>query len=246
MGTENYQRAYCEGFVAGTIAPVDSPHLRRQLDETLRAAELRPGDRVLEVGCGMGRFTLALASRGIAIEGLDFSPVLLERLRAFEGQRFNIPLHVADIDAPPASLDGQFDAVMAFFVLHHLPDLNRTMAAVARLLKPGGRAVFLDVNGWNPLFYLEIFLTPGMTWRGDKGFWNMRPGVLVPAMEAAGLQSVRAHRFGLFPAPVANTALGARVEARVEQLPVPWPLQAYQLFTARRTPARSVVEAFSR
>ncbi len=95
-----FQRAYCEGAISRTIVPRDSRHVSRQLHETLRIAAITSNERVLEVGCGMGRFTLRLAERGVGIEGLDLSPALLDRLRANGGTRLNIPLHCADLLAP--------------------------------------------------------------------------------------------------------------------------------------------------
>ena len=159
------------------MVPSGSPYLRRHDDALVGFAGLQPGQRVLEVGCGMGRYTLLLAERGIAVEGLDLSPVLLERLRAFDGGRFDVPLHVADVIEPPAALLGRFDAVVGFFTLHHLHDLacrcGRWPAAV-----PGGRIAFLEPNPYNPLYYVQMAITPEMTWEGDRGMLRMRRSVI--------------------------------------------------------------------
>lgn len=85
---------------------------------------------MLDVGCGMGRYTLILAERGFALEGLDLSPVLLQRLRVFNGGRFNIPLHGADVMNPPAELQERFDAVVGFFALHHMHELEGVLERV--------------------------------------------------------------------------------------------------------------------
>ena len=110
-----FQRDYCENAISRTIVPRQSRHLRRQLDETMRVAGISSADRVLEVGCGMGRFTLMLAERGVHVEGLDLSPGLLDRLRAYGGERFDIPLHCADALEPPAALRDAFDVVAGVF-----------------------------------------------------------------------------------------------------------------------------------
>ncbi len=234
MDGNGFQRAYCEDFVAGTIVPRTSRHLTRQLDELLRVADLRPQDRVLEVGCGMGRFTLQLAERGVQVEGLDFSPVLLDRLRAFERGRFDIPLHVGDALSPPRELDGRFDAAVGFFVLHHLQDLDDAIKAIARVLKPRGRLVFLDANGYNPLFYLQILITPGMTWQGEKGMSRMRPKVVFQAMRRAGLHRPAVTRFGFLPSIVVDRTWGARLDAGLERFGLPDVLHAFQVFSAER------------
>ena len=212
------QREYCEHAISRTIVPRDSPHLRRQLDETIRMAELSGVDRVLEVGCGMGRFTLMLAERGVRVEGLDLSPGLLDRLRAFGGARYDIPLHCADALDPPATLNASFDVVLGFFVLHHLKDLQRAVAAMSRMLKPGGRLVLLDANGWNPLFYLQMLMMPGCRGEATKA-WRDATRRRLCAMRNAGLSrrcpdsgSCRLRR---------RSARGSRLDLAIERLPLP-------------------------
>ena len=120
-----YQREYYDGVVKRTMIPSGTPYLQRHVDQLVRVAGLKPGERVLDVGCGMGRYTLILAERGYAVEGLDLSPVLLQRLRVFNGGRFNIPLHSADVMDPPPALRERFDAIVGFFALHHMHELER-------------------------------------------------------------------------------------------------------------------------
>jgi SAM-dependent methyltransferase len=230
-----FQRAYCEGPVSRTITPRESRHVVRQLNEVLRVAALTTDDRVLEVGCGMGRFTLKLAERGINVEGLDLSPVLLDRLRASAGERLNIRLHCSDVLAPPPALHDSFDVVLAFLVLHHLRDVGDAIAAMALMLKPGGRLIILDANGYNPLFYLQIVLMRGITWQGDKGMMQMRPRIVRDAMLKAGLHESAVTRFGFLPAFVTDRAWGSRLDAALERLPLPDVLHAFQIFSARRT-----------
>ncbi len=230
-----FQRAYCEDAISRTIVPRDSRHVRRQLAEVTRVAALTSKDRVLEVGCGMGRFSLMLAERGIRVEGLDQSPLLLDRLRAHNGGRFDIPLHCSDALAPPTALHDSFDVVLGFFVLHHLQDIDKAIVAMSRLLKPGGRVVLLDANGYNPLFYLQILLMPGMTWKGDKGMAQMRPGVVFGAMRNAGLSELALARFGFLPAFVVDRPWGSRLDLAMERVPLPDVLHAFQIFSARRS-----------
>jgi len=229
-----FQRDYCENAISRTIVPRDSRHLRRQLDETMRVAGVSSADRVLEVGCGMGRFTVMLAERGVQVEGLDLSPGLLRRLRANGGARFDIPLYCADALEPPPALSGSFDVVLGFFVLHHLKDLHAAVAAMSRMLKPGGRLVLLDANGWNPLFYLQMLMVPGMTWRGDKGMAQMRPSVVFGAMRNAGLGRLALSRFGFLPSFVVDRRWGSRLDLAMERLPLPDVFHAFQIFSAEQ------------
>jgi SAM-dependent methyltransferase len=228
------QRRYFEGSPKRGMRPAETPYLQRHVDELLRVADVRVDDHLLEVGCGMGRYTLILAQRGLRAEGLDLSPVLLDRLRAFDGGRFNIPLHCADVAASPPDLHACFDAVVGFFTLHHVHDLTLCFQAIVQLLKPGGRVVFLEPNPFNPLYYVQMVVTPGMTWQGDGGIVRMRPEVVFGAMRRAGLANLTLDRFGFFPPRLANAHWGPAAEVALERLPVLRPVLPFQLFKGER------------
>jgi SAM-dependent methyltransferase len=229
----DHNRAQIEYFEhAGKQAmrPTSTPYVERQVDALLRFAGLGAGHHLLDVGCGMGRYTLPLAERGLSVAGIDLSRTLLDRLEAFNAGRHEIPLHCADILELPESLERTFDAVVGFFTLHHLHDLSASFAAMARLVRPGGRIAFLEPNPLNVLYYIQLVVAPGMSWQGDKGILNMRPRTVFGAMEEAGLTSPTLRRFGLFPPFAANRPLGARLERRLEHVPLWRPFLAFQLF----------------
>ncbi|MFQ5737484.1 MAG: class I SAM-dependent methyltransferase [Acidobacteriota bacterium] len=228
------QTDYFSRRLKSTMLPAATPYISRQVDEVLQLARVTSENRVLEVGCGMGRYTLELAARRIRIEGLDLTPSLLDQLRKFEAARFSIPLHCADIAQPPAQLLGRFDRIIGFFTLHHLHDLGACFQGMAGCLKPGGRIVFLEPNPFNLLYYLQILLTPGMTWQGDRGILNTRPGVVFSAMSGAGLADLRLKRCGFFPPFLANRSWAATLETSLELLPLLHPFLPFQLFHGRR------------
>jgi SAM-dependent methyltransferase len=223
------QIEYFEHAGKEAMRPTSTPYVERQVDTLVGFAGLAAGDHILDVGCGMGRYTLPLAERGLAVEGIDLSRTLLDRLAAFNAGRHEIPLHCADILELPGSLDGTFDAAVGFFTLHHLRDLPASFAAMARLVRPGGRIAFLEPNPLNVLYYIQLAVAPGMSWRGDKGILNMRPRTVFGAMEEAGLTSPTLERFGLFPPFAANRPLGARLERCLERVPLWQRLLAFQL-----------------
>jgi SAM-dependent methyltransferase len=232
---ERHNRAQIEYFErAGKHAmrPTDSNYVQRQVDGLVECADLSRGERVLDVGCGMGRYTFALADRGLAVEGLDLSENLLEQFREFDSGRYGIPLHCADVVDPPDELRGRFDAVVGFFTLHHLHDLAGCLSAMAGLAKPGGRIVFLEPNPLNPLYYIQMLLVPGMSWSGDRGILNMREQKVFGAMAAAGLVKPRLERFGFFPPFVVNRRFGPGLEDALERFPLWRANLPFQLFRA--------------
>ncbi|MDW8185563.1 MAG: class I SAM-dependent methyltransferase, partial [Anaerolineae bacterium] len=175
-----------------------------------------------------------LAERGFRVEGLDLSPFLIERMREYNGGRYDIPVYCADIHQPPEELCGRYDAVVGFFVLHHLADLHKAFAAIGRLLRPGGRAVFLEPNPYNPLYYAQLLITPGMSWSAEQGIWNMRPGVVFSAMQATGMTRIGMTRYGFFPPFLSNRAWGMRLERALEQISLWRPFLPFQLFRGER------------
>lgn len=227
------QRDYFEGTDQRTLKPTGSRYLRRHVDRITRFAGIRPGDRVLEIGCGLGRYTLLLAEMGVDVEGLDLSPSLLDQLRTFPGAA-DIPLHAHDLLECPPGMLGTFDAVIGFFVLHHVHDVQACMRMAASLVRPGGRVAFLEPNPWNPLYYVQIFATPEMSWQPERGMLSMRPNLLFPIMSQAGLVNVGFERFGLFPPFVTNRKVGARIESAAEKLPLGTPSRPFALFGGER------------
>jgi len=230
---ERHNRTQIDYFVrAGKHAmqPADSHYIQRQVDRLAAFAGLSQGERVLDVGCGMGRYTFALADHGLIVEGLDLSESLLERFRLYDAGRYAIPLHCADVLDPPRELEGRFDAVVGFFTLHHLHDLAGCLGAMRSIAKPSGRIVFLEPNPFNALYYIQMLVVPGMNWRGDRGILSMREDTVFDAMRTAGLRNPSLDRFGFLPPFLVNRPWGPRVEDTLESFR-PWrKLLPFQLF----------------
>jgi SAM-dependent methyltransferase len=226
------QQEYFGHRIKRTMLPERTPYVVRQVEEVLRFGDLRPGETILDVGCGMGRHAFLLRERGLRVEGLELSPFLVDRMRDFDGGRYGIPVHCGDIHSCPPELHGRYDALVGFFVLHHIADLRQAFRSVASLLKPGGRAVFLEPNPLNPLYYIQILITPGMSWAGERGMLRMRPRLVAQAMEQSGLRLAALDRYGFFPPFLANRPWGAALDRTLEKVPFLRPFLPFQLFRA--------------
>jgi SAM-dependent methyltransferase len=101
--------------------------------------------RVLDLGCGTGYDSLALARRGFQVAGIDYAQVAVDeaiRLAGVDG--VSIDFRRGDIGLPLPYVDGAFDAVISNLVLHSFDDvvLGRIVAEVDRCLGPGGLFLF--------------------------------------------------------------------------------------------------------
>jgi SAM-dependent methyltransferase len=99
--------------------------------------------RVLDVGCGMGELAEQLGKEGIEVVAIDLSPRMVELAR----QR-GVDARVADVQQLPFA-DGEFDLVVAAWVLYHVPDLARALLEIARVLEPGGHLLAATVGPEN-------------------------------------------------------------------------------------------------
>jgi demethylmenaquinone methyltransferase / 2-methoxy-6-polyprenyl-1,4-benzoquinol methylase len=105
-------------------------------------AAVHPGDRVLDVCCGTGDLALAAHAVGGRVTGLDFSERMLDRaVRKSE----EIEWRRGDALRLPFG-DESFDAVTVGFGVRNLGDLNRGLAELRRVLRPGGRAAVLEIT----------------------------------------------------------------------------------------------------
>ncbi len=123
---------------------------RGSLNKALAAASgARAGDRVLDIGCGPGRFAQVLAEtvgpQGEVV-GVDPSPSMIEYANRHTARQANCRFELAaaqSLDLP----DAAFDVVTSTFAMHHIPPGDRVaaMAHMFRVLRPGGRLLIADV-----------------------------------------------------------------------------------------------------
>jgi SAM-dependent methyltransferase len=117
-----------------------SYNIERPMVERL-AGEVR-GQRVLELGCGSGVYSVWFAERGATVTGLDLSEVMIELARnRARAHTVEADLRVGDISKSLPFPDAEFDLVFTATVLHYVRDLAGVMKEAARVIKPGGRLV---------------------------------------------------------------------------------------------------------
>jgi SAM-dependent methyltransferase len=110
--------------------------------------DVEPGTRVLDVGCGVGRWSRLLAAKGAQVTGVDLSPTMIaqaQRRAAAEGVAARCQFRVQDLSN--LEVDGQFDVVLGVTVLQHILDpqlLREAVRGMTARLAPGGRMILLE------------------------------------------------------------------------------------------------------
>jgi ArsR family transcriptional regulator len=108
------------------------------------AAFARPEWVVGDLGCGTGQTTAVLAPFVARVVAIDESAAMLQAARKRLHGLDNVDLRRGELEALPID-DGRLDAATLMLVLHHVPEPQRAIAEVARVLKPGGRLIFVDM-----------------------------------------------------------------------------------------------------
>lgn len=117
---------------------------------------------VLEYGCGPYSYASLMLPHGARVAGIDISPVALRQYRERVARVRPGAAMPCVMNAEALGFaDASFDLVCGNGILHHL-DIAAALAEVARVLKPGGRAIFLEPMGHNPLLRLYRHITPNL------------------------------------------------------------------------------------
>jgi ubiquinone/menaquinone biosynthesis C-methylase UbiE len=125
-----------------------SPGLEKVTAAVVAAAHARPGDRIVDLGCGAGRVSLRLAERGARVLAVDGSQAVLRRLAATARERSLTGLEVLARPIDSLSLPaGSADLIVTSYALHRLRDADkqRLVAAAYHWLRPGGTFIVADM-----------------------------------------------------------------------------------------------------
>jgi 2-polyprenyl-3-methyl-5-hydroxy-6-metoxy-1,4-benzoquinol methylase len=126
-------------------------HLTQQL-ALAKHLRVAAGTEVLDLGCGIGRWSRQLARRGAHVVGVDLAPSMIEEARR-RSPRGALPIDYYVDDLRTLDLGRIFDLVLAVTVLQHILDdgeFTRAAKNIARHLAPGGRAVLLEAAPSRP------------------------------------------------------------------------------------------------
>ena len=170
--------------------------VHRLAGEALEWLAPRPGQRILDLGCGDGQLTRRIAAAGASVVGVDASPEMLAAARAN-----GIAAEQGNAEALPFP-DHAFDAVFSNAALHWVRNQNAMLAQVHRVLMPGGRFA-AEMGGHGNIAAIRVAFQAVLARHGFahlSGDTNFYPTPEEYTRLLQG-QSFRVDRIGLFPRP---------------------------------------------
>jgi ubiquinone/menaquinone biosynthesis C-methylase UbiE len=227
------RRFAAEGHGLAAVCSYGMPEFYNRAIQLEQRLALRPwlrvarGCRVLDVGCGVGRWSRLLARRGAKVTGIDLSPTMIaeaERRAAHAGVAERCTFHVQDVS--DLRVGGQFDVVLAVTVLQHIldpMDLRAAVTAMSRRLAPGGRIVLLEAAPDNAVSRCDSTI-----------FEARRRAVYLDLFRACGLR-VRCLT-GVDPAPFRT-----RLLPHIRKLPRWWAAALLALATGLSLPVNALL-----
>lgn len=165
---------------------------QRFREKIVAAANLHPGDKVLDVGCGTGTLTVLMAER-VGAEGEVVGVDLSQRMLAAARRKANHPnliFREANAEAIPYP-EGYFDVVTATYILHEMQRRGRecAMNEIRRVLRKNGRLVVVDMHEPKSYWRRGVFRLL-MLWE-DETAWDLVRNGLQKELSVAGFQHIR-------------------------------------------------------
>ncbi len=201
-----------------------------------------PGSDVLDLCCGSGSYLVPVLDRVRSAVGVDFSSTLLDAFRSNLNGELPEKLRLIEADARSLPVESEsVDFVWSFTSLYYVPEVQRALAEVGRVLRPGGHAVLEIGNLWSLNTVLTRYHYRNSGWACP---FHVSPSRMMQGLRGAGLvvkerrcfqilpmYSAPRRLFYLYPLlhPVWKRLMGVQVGAKMldERVSTAWPLRQF-------------------
>lgn len=179
-------------------------YVHGQYERLVKAAvPVIPEAKYLEVGCGTGRFTTTYAAHGLDLTAVDISDEMLAttKVKLQTAAPANTRVKLLKEDARATKFEANaFDVVFSFNVINHVPEYERVITEVGRVLKPGGCFVVGYPSLWS--VYLPYAMLVNLTRRSiRRGVYTRWPSTPALVRQARGLGLTVERSMGMFHCP---------------------------------------------
>jgi cyclopropane-fatty-acyl-phospholipid synthase len=197
---------------------------QRKMDFVIKSCALKPGDCVLDVGCGWGSFMEHACQLGIKVTGLTISHQSEKFVQALI-DRLQLPARVLNQDFLRHEATESYDAIVILGVMEHLPDYPTVLQRIMRLLKPGGR-VYLDASAFRQKHAKPTFISRYI-FPGDHSFFCLHEFLSVVARTPLEVLAVYNDRHNYY---LTCKAWAEHLEAARDDIIRRWGEEQYRCF----------------
>jgi len=199
---EHYERNAIEYSQLYNSTYEETFHFNYIFNNFIKFLSLDRGSRIIEMGCGTGRYTIPLLKKGFNLYGIDFSKESLKILRN-DSQKNDLNgslkgLIVATGNEIPIRKDS-FDAAICVHVLHHVPYIKKVIIEMTKVVRKGGVVACLEPNPFCPYWYISIPINGLKKWNIEKGLVRCTDSNFRSIFKSAGLTNIKIENRGFIP-----------------------------------------------
>ena len=207
----------------------NSYYVNNLIEKLICYGDLKKSHKILEIGCGKGRFSFPLLKKGYNLTCIDSSENLLDEFKKNILSDMQVDIIKGDFNNLAKRMKNKFDRIIGLYVLHHLEDSETSFRNMRIMLKKEGRIVFSENNPYNVMYYIQMAIVKDITWEGEKGILNMRKSIIYPLLEFLKFKDIKIERYGFFPPQIVNTKFGQGLEKKFEKIKLFYPFLPFQV-----------------
>lgn len=147
--TDWWQKIFDQKYLDTYLSDLTPERTLREVDFVVRAANLQPSDRILDLACGHGRHSIELAKRGFNVAGLDYSEPFIEKAKT-DAKQAGVNVEFIRGDMKNLPFNESFDVVLMLFTAFGYfsdEDNQKTLGEISKSLKPSGRFLIDVISG---------------------------------------------------------------------------------------------------